>query len=71
MKESNFLSLGMKDFLHGLLMAVLTPIVGVIQQSIQNNYTLTIDWKHIGGLALAGGAGYLIKKFMEGGKTNA
>lgn len=70
MKESDFLKLNFKDLVHGLLMSVLAPVIGIIQQSLSAG-SLTFDWQHIKALALAGGLGYLFKKFMEGGKTNA
>jgi len=70
MKESDFLKLNFKDLIHGLLMAILVPVFGVVQQSLSIG-SLTFDWQHIKALALAGGLGYLFKKFMEGGKTDA
>lgn len=63
MKTSNLFSLNWADFAKGLLMAVLTPVVVVIQQSLDAGI-LTFDWKSIGIGALAGGLAYLVKNFF-------
>ena len=63
MKDSKFLSLGLKDFLKGLLMAVLTPIFVVVQQSLQAGM-LTVDLKLVGLSALAAGVAYVTKNFF-------
>jgi len=63
MKESTFLSLGMKDILKGLLLAVLTPVIYTIQTSIEAG-VLTFDWHAIGLASLAGGLAYLVKNFF-------
>lgn len=66
--ESDFLKLNLRDFIHGLLMAILAPIVGVIQSSLENG-VLTFDWRQIGLLSLSGGFAYLVKKFLSGTKN--
>lgn len=56
-------TLNLKDFGKGLLMAVLTPVLAIIIQSL-NNGTLTFDWKVIGIAAASGGLAYIIKNFL-------
>jgi len=60
---SKFLSLNWQDFGKGLLMAVLTPVVVIIQQSIELG-SWTFNWKIISLSALSGGLAYLIKNFF-------
>lgn len=60
---SDFLKLNFNDILKGLLMAILTPVVYVVQESLSLGI-LTFDWKAIGVSALAGGVAYLIKNFF-------
>lgn len=64
MKNSNFLSLNTKDVLKGLLMAVLTPAILIIQQSLSAG-SLIFNWKEIGMAAIAGGLAYLVKNFFS------
>ena len=64
MKNSKFLSLNWSDILKGLLMAVLTPSVLIIQQSLDAG-VLTFNWKQIGMAAVAGGFAYLVKNFFS------
>jgi hypothetical protein len=63
MKDSNFLSLGWKDILKGLLIAILTPVFVVAQQSIENGL-LTFDWKAISLAAVGGALAYITKNFF-------
>lgn len=60
---SKFLSLNWQDVLKGLVMAVLTPAIVIIQQSIESG-SFTFDWKSIGVASLAGGFAYLVKNFF-------
>ena len=60
MEQSNFLALNLRDILRGLLMAVLTPVVFIVQQSLSLG-ELTFNWKAISVAALSGGVAYLIK----------
>ena len=62
--NSKFLSLNGKDILKGILMAVLTPAVLIIQQSLEAS-NLTFNWKQIGMAAIAGGLAYLMKNFFS------
>jgi len=61
--NSNFLSLNWADFGKGLIMAILTPVVVVVQQSIEAG-TFTFDWKVIGIASLSGAVAYLVKNFF-------
>ena len=63
MNQSNFLSLNWKDILKGLLMAILTPVVLIIEQSLEAG-SITFNWKQIGLAAIAGGFAYLVKNFF-------
>lgn len=63
MKNSNFLSLNWIDIAKGLLMAILTPVVVVIQQSLESGI-FVFDWKSIGLASLSGGVAYLVKNFF-------
>ena len=63
MKDSNFLSLGAKDILRGLLIAILTPILVLIQQSIEAG-NLVFEWKSLLIEGVGGGLAYLIKNFF-------
>ncbi len=56
-------NLGARDFLKGMLVAVLTPIVPIIYQSIDAK-TLVLDWKAISLAALGGLVAYLAKNFL-------
>lgn len=63
MKKSNLFALNLRDIAKGLLMAVLTPVVVIIQQSIEAG-VFTFDWKSIGLAAIGGGVAYLAKNFF-------
>jgi hypothetical protein len=64
MKKSNFLSLNLADIAKGLLMAILTPVMTIIGQSLESG-SFTYDWRTIGLSALAGGFAYLVKNFFS------
>ena len=57
-------TLDFRNVVQGLVMAVLVPVVTIIQQSLAAE-TWTFNWKAIGMAAVAGAVGYLIKKFVE------
>lgn len=60
MKQSGLFSLGWRDFLRGLLMAILTPALTFILNSIDHG-EITLNW-HLVYLSAAGGAiAYLLK----------
>lgn len=65
--ESKQFTLKGRDWLKGALMAVLTPAIVIIQQTIANG-ELVFDWKAIGMAALAGGLAYLSKNLFEPSK---
>ena len=60
---SDFLKLNLNDIFKGLLMAVLTPVVVIIQQSLDAGL-FVFEWKSIGLAALSGGDAYLVKNFF-------
>ena len=55
--------LNTRDFLRGLLVAVLTPVFVIVQQSIQLG-SLSFNWKAIGMAAVGGFLAYLTKNFF-------
>lgn len=60
MKQSGLFSLGWRDFLRGLLMAVLTPVLTFILNSIEHG-ELTLNWHLVYLSAVGGAVAYLIK----------
>lgn len=61
--KSTFMKLNWNDFLKGFKVAILTPVLPIIQQSIANG-ELTFNW-HLIALAAAGGfVAYLTKNFF-------
>jgi len=65
-----FLRLDYKDLAKGLLIAILTPALLVIQQSLSDGH-LVFNWNNILAVALAGGLSYLIKNFFSGENVNS
>lgn len=63
MKDSKLFSVNTKDILKGLLMAILTPAVLIIENSLSAG-SLVFDWKAIGMAAIAGGFAYIVKNFF-------
>lgn len=63
MKSSPLFSLNKYDLLKGLLMAILTPAIVVIEQSV-NAGSLHLDWHSISLAAVGGGLAYLLKNFL-------
>jgi hypothetical protein len=61
-------SLKWRDATRGLVMAVLTPAIVIIQQSLEANVWV-FNWKTIGMAAIGGGFAYLVKNFLEPTKT--
>ena len=51
------------DWIKGLIMAVLVPVLYIIQNSIAAG-SLTFNWKEIGIAALSGLVAYLLKNFF-------
>jgi len=61
--NSRFLTLNVKDFAKGLLVAVLTAVVTIIYNTVQAS-SLDFDWKAIGTVALASAIGYIVKNLF-------
>lgn len=57
-------SLQLRDWIRGLVIAALTPVFVIIQQSLDVG-ELTFNFKAIGMAALAGGLAYIVKNFLE------
>jgi len=55
--------LNLRDFLKGALMAILVPVLYVIQTSLDAG-VLTFNWKQIVIAAIAGFVSYLIKNLF-------
>lgn len=70
MKDSNFLSLGWLDIAKGLVVAILTPVFVIVQQSLDAG-VLVFEWKSILMAAIAGALGYLTKNFFTAPKTES
>lgn len=60
MEQSKFLSLGFRDFLRGFVMAILTPVFVIIQQSLDAGI-LTFNWTSIAMASVAGALAYITK----------
>jgi len=61
-------SLKWRDAVRGLIIAVLTPAIVIIEQSLQAG-VFVFDLKTIGMAAVGGGLAYLAKNFLEPTKT--
>jgi len=59
--------LNTRDLIQGLLMAIITPVIVVIQQSLDLGI-LTFDIKAIGMAAIAGALAYIVRKLPQSGK---
>jgi len=59
--------LNTRDLIQGLLMAIITPVIVVIQQSLDLGI-LTFDVKAIGMAAIAGALAYIVRKLPQSGK---
>ena len=57
-------NLSMFDILKGLLMAILTPALFIIQQSLEKG-ELIFNWNSIAIASVSGGVAYLLKNFFE------
>lgn len=64
MNQSPQFAINWSDVLKGLIMAVGTPVIFIIQQTISSGQ-LTFNWKQIGMAALSGGVAYLIKNYFS------
>jgi hypothetical protein len=57
-----------RDVFRGFIMAVLTPVIVIIQQSLEAGL-IVFNWHMIGMAAVGGGFAYLVKNFLEPTKT--
>ncbi len=62
MKSTRF-SLNVRDFLKGLVLAVVVPVLVTIQESLSVGNVI-FDWKTIGISSLAAFVAYLLKNFV-------
>ena len=65
--SSNRWKLNERDLIQGLIMAIITPVIVVIQQSLDLGI-LTFDVKAIGMAAIAGALAYMLRKLPQSGK---
>jgi len=63
MKSDRF-TLNWNDFLKGLIVAVIMPVLTIIQNSISEG-ELTFNWRLIGLTAVGALVAYLIKNFLS------
>lgn len=64
MKTSSLFSLNWNDLGKGLIVAVGGALVGYLEGAATGGTLLTLNWKTIGGVALAAGLSYLGKNFF-------
>ena len=67
---SNIFSINVKDFLKGLVMAVIAPVLVAVQQSLSAG-ELTLNWRALGMTAIAAFVGYLVKNFFTNSVPDA
>ena len=68
MKTSKKWRIDWRDVAQGLLIAILTPVLVIIQSSLDAG-VLRIDWKDCAIAAVAGGVSYLIKNLLSDQKA--
>ena len=61
--NSSIFTLNNKDFIKGLLVAVLSSVVTILYNTIESG-SLTFDWKAIGTMALTSALGYILKNLL-------
>ncbi len=66
--EKKQFTLNGRDLVQGLIVAALTPVVVLIQQSLEAGL-LVFNWQALGMAALGGLIAYLAKNFLESTKT--
>jgi len=62
--KSKLFTLDIQDILNGLLMAVISSVVGVLLESLKSG-SFVFNWETIGGAALGGGFAYIKKNFIS------
>lgn len=60
---SKLFNLNANDFAKGLLVAILSPVVTILLQSLDAG-SLTFDWKMIAKVGIAAGLSYILKNFI-------
>jgi hypothetical protein len=63
MKTSNLYSIDYRDLLKGLLIAILTPILVIVQNTVATGH-LTFNWQQIGMAGVGGFVAYIGKNFF-------
>ena len=63
MKNTKFLSLGTKDVIKAVIIAILTPALVVVQQSLSAG-SFTIDWKAVAMASIGGFLAYITKNLL-------
>lgn len=61
--KSKFFKLNAQDFIRGLVVSVLSSVVTIMYQTVQEG-SLVFDWKAIGTVALMSSLGYIMKNLM-------
>ena len=56
-------SINWQDILKGLLIGTLTPVIVIIQASLESG-SLAFNWHQIGMAAVAGFVAYIVKNFL-------
>ena len=56
-------TIDIRDGVKALVVAILTPVILLVQQSIMAN-DLVFNWRTLAMAALSGGVGYLVKNFF-------
>lgn len=61
--NSTLFTLDNKDFIKGLLVAVLSAVITILYNTIETG-SLNFDWKAIGTMALTSALGYILKNLL-------
>jgi hypothetical protein len=61
--NSSIFTLDNKDFIKGLLVAVLSAVITILYNTIETG-SLNFDWKAIGTMALTSALGYILKNLL-------
>lgn len=68
MKTSNLFSLNWQDILKALVVAAITPVIPIIENSFAAG-TFTLNWHNIAVAAAGGAFAYLTKNFFTPAQT--
>ena len=60
--------LNWQDYAKGIVVAILTPVIFIIQNSLDAG-TLSFNWKQISIAAISGFVAYLVKNFFTSSQT--